>query len=440
MKRVIIYALSILFLFPSFSVLSLTLNGAIEEALKNNFIIKQREEMIASAIEGKKIARSFLLPKLSSSYSYQRLKERPFALFENPLSPGEKYRVHLGDRDRTYWDITITQPIFTGFSLITRYRLSKLNIDLRRAYRDQAILDIIEQVKISYFQVLLARRYIEIAKEEVSQLGSHLRDARNFFSQGLIPYNDLLKSEVALAQAKQNLVKAKSRFKVAVSRLNTILERNIDESTELEDISDFVPKRYKLSHLYEIAIKSRPEIRALKIAVDEARQRIRLAKSRYYPSIYLVARYEQQGTDLGATENDYGINKNASIGIQARWNIFEWGRTKAEVSKARHDYKAICYEFEKLKDQIRLEVKDAFENLKVALKNVETAKKALDQARENYRITNLRYQEQLTNSTEVLDARTYLTQAEVNYYNALYGYMTAKARLEHAIGARYEAK
>jgi len=440
MRRVIIYTLSILLFFLSSSALSLTLNGAIEEALRNNFLIKQREEMIASAVEGKKVARSLLLPKLSFSYSYQRLKERPFSLFENPLSPGQKYKVHLGDRDRTYWDITISQPIFTGFSLITRYRLSKLNIDLKKAYRDQALLDVEEQVKISYFQALLAKKYIEIAKEEVSQLKSHLRDAKNFFSQGLIPYNDLLKSEVALAQAKQNLVKAKSRFRVAVSRLNTVLEREIDESTELEDITAFAPKRYELNRLYEIAIKNRPEIRALRIAMDEARQRIRLAKSRYYPSIYLVARYEQQGTDLGATENDYGINKNASIGIEARWDIFEWGRKRAEVSKARHEYRAIYYEFKKLKDQIRLEVKDAFENLNVALINVETAKKALDQARENYRITNLRYQEQLTNSTEVLDARTYLTQAEVNYYNALYGYMIAKAKLEHAIGERYEAK
>jgi outer membrane protein TolC len=86
---------------------------------------------------------------------------------------------------------------------------------------------------------------------------------------------------------------------------------------------------------------------------------------------------------------------------------------------------------------IKLEVKSAFEELKVAVENLETAKTALKQARENYRITELRYKENLTTSTEVLDARTYLTEAEVNYYDALYGYMIAKAKLEYSIAEEF---
>ena len=89
-----------------------------------------------------------------------------------------------------------------------------------------------------------------------------------------------------------------------------------------------------------------------------------------------------------------------------------------------------------IEDSIRLEVKDAFLKLKVSDKNIQTAKESLTQARENYRITNLQYQQQMTTSTEVLDARVFLTQAETNYYNALYGYMISLAELERAIGRR----
>ena len=70
----------------------------------------------------------------------------------------------------------------------------------------------------------------------------------------------------------------------------------------------------------------------------------------------------------------------------------------------------------------------------VAKINVETAKKSLSQARENYRVTNEGYRVQVSTSTDVLDARAYLTQSEMNYYGALYGYHVALAALKRAIG------
>jgi outer membrane protein TolC len=73
-------------------------------------------------------------------------------------------------------------------------------------------------------------------------------------------------------------------------------------------------------------------------------------------------------------------------------------------------------------------------DLQVSRKNIRTAKESLGQAKENYRITNLQYQQQITTSTEVLDARTFLSQAETNYYGALYGYMISEAELERAMG------
>ena len=61
---------------------------------------------------------------------------------------------------------------------------------------------------------------------------------------------------------------------------------------------------------------------------------------------------------------------------------------------------------------------------------------ALDQAREHWRITNLRFRQQLTTSTEVLDARTYLSRAETGFYQALYGSGIARADLDEAVGKR----
>ena len=94
-------------------------------------------------------------------------------------------------------------------------------------------------------------------------------------------------------------------------------------------------------------------------------------------------------------------------------------------------------QYEYAENGIQLEVKKAFSDLQVSDKNIITSQKSLTQAKENWRITDLQYKEQIATSTDVLDARTELTQAESNYISALYGYMVALADLERAIGKKY---
>ena len=91
---------------------------------------------------------------------------------------------------------------------------------------------------------------------------------------------------------------------------------------------------------------------------------------------------------------------------------------------------------QEVKDSILLEVTDAFQRLEVSEKNIQTAMEALVQAKENFRLTNLQYRDGITTSTEVLDARTFLTQAEMNHHNTIYGYRIAEAELKRAVGKK----
>lgn len=414
----------------------LTLDQAIREAINNNYLIKEAIEKERAAVKEERSSMADFFPKLSASYSYTRLRHAPFAIFHGPGAPTASPKVAIGRRDNFSWDVTINQPLFTGFALITKSKIAQLGVDMREIEKEQAILDIIKQVKVTYFRILLAKRYIGVSHEEVKQLQSHVRDAKQYYAQGIIPYNDLLKSQVALAQAKQNLVLAKSNLKVTIASLNILLRRHITEETEVQDIPGFKARKYELAQLFKKALEKRPELKDLRLALKQADLHTKLARSNYYPRIYLTGQYEQKGDDVRATNNDFGNSHNASIGLQAQWTFFEWGKTRAEVEKSLHQKLALEEKTRGIEDSIKLEVNDAFHKLIDAQQNVHTAEEALKQARENFRITNLQYQQQVTTSTEVLDARTFLTQAEVNYYGSLYGYMTARAELERAIGER----
>ncbi len=104
-----------------------TLEQAISEALANNWALMAREEKIDQAIQVKKQARAEFLPKLSTTYGYTRLSE--VTTLNLPL-PGIS-DITVSSEDNYQWKGTITQPLFTGFALISSYELAKAR--LRRA-------------------------------------------------------------------------------------------------------------------------------------------------------------------------------------------------------------------------------------------------------------------------------------------------------------------
>jgi len=405
----------------------LSLEGALDSALTNNTVIKEATQRYLAAQEEKKSARADFLPKLSASYSYTNLQDQPFSMFNGmkiPLSSEELYK----------WNLTAIQPLFTGFALITRYEMARYGVDLSKTYQTLAMMDVTKQVREAYFTALLAEKFFGVAEEAVRNLESHARDAERFYKEGMIAYNDLLKSKVALANAVQNRDRAKANADMAVSSLNTVLRFDINRATRLEDIHDVPELSFDIATLLQEATSNRPELQALRIALKNMESAVKLAQSAYYPSVFLVGNYERTGDNPEASNNEYTNDHNASVTLQAQWRFFEWGKTRAEVSRYSHEKLALMEKITAVEDGIRMEVKNAFLDTNVSKKNIATARESLDQAQENYRLTNLQYQQQITTSTEVLDARTYLSQAQMNYYGALYGYMISTARLDRAVG------
>ena len=408
------------------------LNTAVNKALKNSVLIKEAMERQKAAIEHFKSAKSSMLPKISIQYSYTRLKDRPYSI----VHMGMPSKMVVGDKNSVQWNASVVQPIFTGFALSTQKKIADLGIDISKIRKQAAVLDVIKNVKVAYFNILLAKRYLSIADEEVNQLKSHKKDAENLYKEGMIAYNDLLKSQVALSNAIQNRVSAQNNLELAVSEFNILLRDNINKKNSVKDIFLFKPEHFNINSLINESMVKRPEMKQLDISLRQSRLGVKLAQSSYYPQISTFAEYEQKGHDITASDNRFSNDHNAAFGININWTIFECGKKHADVEEQRHNVFALKEKIESIKDSIKLEVKSAFLKLKTAQENIKTTKTGLKQAKENYRITNMQYKQKITTSTEVLDARVYLTQAEINYYNAMYGYYIALSELKRAVGER----
>lgn len=410
----------------------MTVNAAVSRALKNSDLVRQAADALAAQEDISRSSLADLFPKVSAGYRYTRLREAPYILFN-----GQPF--DMDSVNQYHWDVTVRQPLFTGFALITRHEMEKLGVDVKTEEQRQAMLSLVKTVKTSYFNILLAKRLLKTADEAVRQLNAHAKDAARFYKQGLIPYNDLLKSRVALSDARQNATTAKSRVEMAVSAFNLLLGFPIDRKTQVAEVTTLPPVPPLLAPLMSEAVENRPMVQALRLAEKQSNLSIRLAKSAYYPDISLMGSYEQDGQNAAASTNNYSNWHNAGVSISAQWNLISWGKRHAGVMRRKHEKDAVTAKLHLVEDNVRLQVKRAYLDLTVADQNIHTSENALSQARESYRITDLQYRENIASSLDVIDARADLTRAESNYYSALYGFQIAAADLDRAVGRMTQA-
>jgi outer membrane protein TolC len=416
-------------LFPVFSkaqepVEIFSLKQTIESAVKANLRLKSSKEETAAALAVKKARRTQFFPTLSASYEYNRFDAETVTSGITAV-PKEQYN----------FVTSFSQPIFTGFSLLRQYDIAKLGLDRAQVKERLVRQDIILDAKNAYFQILQTQKLHDIAQKTVVQIRAQKEVADNFYQVGMTPLNDLLQAQVELANAKQGLIVAKNNLDNAESNFNTLLRRPINTPVVLKDILDYSPFEETLEYCLSEAEKNRIEIKIADMEIEISQKEIQLAKKDYYPSVDLKGNYFNYGTEWDVDGGE-GIYDPSGWNIQAvaKWNFWEWGRTSYGVEEKHSRLAQAQLQKKEIFDNIHLEVKTAYLRTQEAERAIKTVETAIEQAKENYRINQERYKEQISTQTDVLIAQTLLTRTETNYYNALYAFKISKATLYRSIG------
>jgi len=412
----------------------LTLNECIEIGLKQNLKLKASQYSIERAKDLAKAAHADFFPKLQVHGTYRWLDnptkiDIPEITIHTPMGPLVSPPTIVSEADRNSAIVTtsLIQPIFTGGALTEQYKLAKLETKRETSRFENNRQALIEAIKFAYFELVKAQKVYYLAVKFSEQLADHLKRAKAFLDENIIPLNDFLQSKVTLSNARLNVIKAKNGKKIAQSYLNLLLNRDINLPIRPETEFPMPPLSRPLSFFQDLALASRPDLKSLMTRVNQAKSAVRLAKSNYYPHIALSVNYRE------LTDNSFEED-SASVLVTANWSIFEWNKRKWQVNaqKARLEQAMILES--QMKQQILHEVKTAYLDAKASYKRIQTIKDSVEPAKENLRINNLRYQEQVATSTDVIDAQTLLLRTEVNLTIAKIDYLKALAALEKAIG------
>jgi len=401
-----------------------TLQETIENAIKVNLFLKSSMEETKAAIATKKVQQTHFLPTFNASYQYLRRDE--------VSSAGG---VPTSAKDEYTFTSTITQPIFAGFSILNQYKIACLGLDISRINEKLYRQDIIFESKKRYFELLKTQKLLKIAEETVNQITAQKNVAENFYNVGMTPLNDFLQAQVELANAKQELIVAKNNLDNAEADFNILLRRPINALVKIVDILDYSPFEHDINYCFDMAEKNRLEIIISDLEIEVAEKELALAKKDYFPSINLEGTYFSIGNDWDV-DGGNGISdpEGWNIAAVASWNFWEWGKTAYSTKEKLSRLSQAQLQKTEILDNINLEVKNTFLRTQEAEKAIITVEKAIEQAKENYRINEERYKEQMATSTDVLDAQTLLSKTITNYYSALYAFKIAKAALYRAMG------
>jgi len=405
----------------------------IEAAFEANLGLKQSKEQVNAALATKRARTTNFLPTLSARYGYIRRDQATTQALIG--QQGQSTDVIINPEDEYNFVTSFSQPIFAGFALINQYKIASLGLDVAEISEKLTRQNIILDAKNAYFSILKSQKLMAVAEDTVKQVAAQKEVAENMYQVGMSPLNDLLQSQVQLANDKQRFITAQNNLEISKSQFNTLLRRSVNAPVAIVDILDYTSFEHDINYCLTQANQNRLELQVADLEVQIAEKDYELSKRNYFPSINLTGNLTRRGTDWDVDGGE-GISDKTfwDIRATATWDFWEWGRTRYGVKEKLSRLSQAKYRKEDIFDNIELEVKQAFLRTKETEKNITTIEKATEQAKENLRITEERYKEQVSTNTDVLVAQTLLTATMTNYYNALYDFKIAKAVLFRAIG------
>jgi cobalt-zinc-cadmium efflux system outer membrane protein len=385
--------------------LRLSRQQAIDQALARNYGLIAAREQVEQARAQVVVAAAFPDPSFAADVSG----------LPHPLSP----RASTGSDQ----GVAVTIP-FPGKTSLRRavatadLRVAEFNLtQLRQQVASQAVQ--------AYDAILVAKRHADdlVTSKEFAQ--NFLQKTQARFMAGTVAKVDVVKAQVDVSQAENDLIANERTAATARATLNRLLGRSGGAPLELTDDLTFPSSLAAVEALEKLAESSRPELQSLATQLEGARAATRLAGKFWAPDLSVsFTRNAAEGTPTSFTSG-------VSFGIP----ILFWQHQRGEIAAAQHREAELTANISDIRVQISLDVQTAYANASIALRQaIFIRDQLLPEAKEVYRVASASYGLGGSSALDLLDAKRTLLDAERQYADALGAANDAEAALELAIG------
>lgn len=401
----------------SLSLHALNIEEAIDRAMKNNPTLKEKEQLLKASQAQTDIAWSPFKPTVDLSYGYSYFSQANF----------------VGARAASSADAVLGYNLFNGFADMFNLKGQQESESAARYAHDASKADLRLKVSHAYINYLRSQEKILVANDTIKLLQQQSLDAKNFFEQGVFAKNDYLQVDVELSLAQHSQLIAKRNIKIAFYTLKKLLGGELVQDERLETFN----REYKdliMTDLKEQMIQNRSELKLLQAQNRALNFNYKASASNYLPIIDAQAKYQVSGDDyIPKGGANFQIHDQSSASIFFKWALYAGGAGQAERASLLHQKNAGNERLNELFLELDFQLEQAIEACHLARNQIKVSQIALEQAKENFRITKNQFDANIANTALMLDAQRFLANAQVNSYEAYFGLYDAMGEIERIV-------
>jgi len=367
-----------------------------------------------------------LAPAIRLGDEYQHYNEA----FVVPMGAGAVFPVRK--QDTNLFTVSADQPLLGLLRLSADYQSQQRSTEAGAAQVQSAELSLRQAVETMYLRVFEARALEGTALASERELNDRLEVARAQLATGVLTEADVLRVQVAAANARQQAIQAHSQELVARAGLLALMGLSADDASvsfaEPKSLLESGQTRPEAAAAQDQALSGRPEILQTRLSLQAGEHQRRARLYSLLPEIDLEGAYLRSYGQIILPTN------SLFIGLSAKWAIWEWGASYALYRASRAQARAAAFDLENQKQQIRAEVTSTMAQLDAAASAISVAEQAIASAQEAYRVTDAQLKAGTATTTDLLEAQSALTQARLNYLRAQYELAISRVNLRRTLG------
>lgn len=417
----------------------LTLESALDLALSENPTIKVAEMEVERYDYVKRQTWGNLLPQLSLGGQYQH------TFIKQNMSKG--FDIGAKQYDNLSASAQLTVPLFAP----QVYRTMKMNdtemavaVETARASR----ITLASEVRKAFYNILLAEQSLRVLRESEATVTRTVEETRLKYDNGLAAEYDLLTAQVQLSNLRPTILQTETSITVAKRLLKMYL--SIPEGVEIEVEGELDAMRDAViegADLLSTDISQNSDLRTLELQEQLLTRSLRVANASRWPTVAAVGNFSFSGTNMGSFDFDSMIGGGEPKidrswywqhpligGIQLSVPLFS-GLTKMNKSREiKNQIAQLAMQRDYARQQIEVQVRSAINDLMTAREKMYAQEKTVEQAAKAYSISETRYGAGAGTMLELNTAQLSLTQAQLNFSQAIYDYLAAKAEYDRIVG------
>jgi outer membrane protein len=377
-------------------------------------------------------ARSYLLPQLAGTGSYQRTTSN-FAPRPGFLPTSVNMMLPTAPTFETFnyynFGLTLTQflwdfraPFAFGASRATAESIA----DTERNVRQQVFLS----VRTAYFNARALKALAEVARDNLANQRRHHTQIQGFVEVGTRPEIDMAQADTDVANAQVQSITADNNYQLAKVQLNQAM--GVEGFPDFDVADEWLPpvegEDQPAQELFLEAARVRPDLASADKQVRAQKSTLSAAYGGYGPSLSASMTLTDAGPDITA------LAWNWNVMVSASWTLFDGLLTYSIVKEAKANLRGIEAQRDSVRQQALLEVSQARLQVRATRATLAAADKAVVSSRLQLTLAEGRYQEGVGNVIELGDAQLAATQAAAQQIQARYNLSIARAQLLKALG------